>query len=313
MRRGGVITGYTIGLDPAALGYAVGALVFLKIRQHDWRRARDAIAAIPGVESLMMCAGEYDLVATVRCADMAAFRDTLLVQLHAIDDVLGSSTAFVLDETRRALAAVAVRLARSSDRSGAPMGEAHGHDHGRPRLRAGARHHGRLLHRLGADRRLPRRAGGRRDRHRVAGPAVRRRAHGHRRPRPRHGAGGHPRRQPRGRTAQRTFGLYRLEILAALANAVLLFGVAGYVLYRGGRPARRRAARSTLGAGARRRRARAGREPRLVRCCCATGAKESLNVRGAYLEVLSRHPRLGRRDRGRRRDGASPAGRGSTR
>jgi len=28
----------------------------------------------------------------------------------------------------------------------------------------------------------------------------------------------------------RTFGLYRLEILAALANAVLLFGVAGYVL-----------------------------------------------------------------------------------
>lgn len=29
----------------------------------------------------------------------------------------------------------------------------------------------------------------------------------------------------------RTFGLYRLEILAALANAVLLFGVAGYVLY----------------------------------------------------------------------------------
>ena len=35
------------------------------------------------------------------------------------------------------------------------------------------------------------------------------------------------------RTAQaqhRTFGLYRLEILAALANAVLLFGVAGYVL-----------------------------------------------------------------------------------
>ena len=28
-----------------------------------------------------------------------------------------------------------------------------------------------------------------------------------------------------------TFGLYRLEILAALANAALLFGVAGYVLY----------------------------------------------------------------------------------
>ena len=30
---------------------------------------------------------------------------------------------------------------------------------------------------------------------------------------------------------QRTFGLYRLEILAALLNAVLLFAVAGYVLF----------------------------------------------------------------------------------
>ena len=29
--------------------------------------------------------------------------------------------------------------------------------------------------------------------------------------------------------SQRTFGLYRLEILAALANAALLFGVAGYI------------------------------------------------------------------------------------
>lgn len=35
------------------------------------------------------------------------------------------------------------------------------------------------------------------------------------------------------RAGSRTFGLYRLEILAALANAVLLFGVAGYVIYEG--------------------------------------------------------------------------------
>ena len=32
------------------------------------------------------------------------------------------------------------------------------------------------------------------------------------------------------RTRYRTFGLYRLEILAALANSVLLFGVSAYVL-----------------------------------------------------------------------------------
>jgi DNA-binding Lrp family transcriptional regulator len=101
LRRIGAITGFTATLDPTLLGYGLCALVFLKIQQHGWRQARDAIVEVPGVESLMMCAGEYDLVAVVRSPDMAHFRDTLLVQLHAIDGVLGSSTAFVLDEVRK--------------------------------------------------------------------------------------------------------------------------------------------------------------------------------------------------------------------
>jgi DNA-binding Lrp family transcriptional regulator len=101
LRRIGAIVGYSAIVDPTALGYGICALVFLKIEQHGWREARDAIVGVSGVESLMMCAGEYDLVATVRCTDMAHFRDTLLVELHAIDGVVGSSTAFVLDEVRR--------------------------------------------------------------------------------------------------------------------------------------------------------------------------------------------------------------------
>ena len=103
LQRIGAITGFTATVDPAVLGYGISALVFLRIRQHDWRRARDAIAAVRGVESLMMCAGEYDLVAVVRSRDMAEFRDVLLVELHAIDDVIGSETAFVLDEVCRPL------------------------------------------------------------------------------------------------------------------------------------------------------------------------------------------------------------------
>jgi DNA-binding Lrp family transcriptional regulator len=103
LRRVGAITGFTATLDPAVLGFGLCALVFIKIRQHEWRAARDAIVEVPGVESLMMCAGEYDLVATVRSTDMAHFRDALLVQLHAIDGVVGSSTAFVLDEVRKPL------------------------------------------------------------------------------------------------------------------------------------------------------------------------------------------------------------------
>ncbi|PZR55007.1 cation transporter [Xylanimonas oleitrophica] len=83
---------------------------------------------------------------------------------------------------------------------------------------------------------------------------------------------------------QRTYGLYRLEVLAALANGVLLFGVAGWVLVE----AVRRFSEPPEVPGL----------PLLVTAVLglvvnvisfrllAAGAKESLNVRGAHLEVL---------------------------
>lgn len=86
-------------------------------------------------------------------------------------------------------------------------------------------------------------------------------------------------------SAKRTYGLYRVEVLAALANAVLLFGVAGYILYE----AIERFRHPTEVAGA----------PMMITAALGLlanvvvflflrgGAGESLNVRGAYLEVLA--------------------------
>ncbi len=84
---------------------------------------------------------------------------------------------------------------------------------------------------------------------------------------------------------QRTFGLYRLEILAALANAVLLFGVAAYVLYeaviRLGED-REIASLPVLIVGV------LGLAVNVVAfLLLREGAKESLNVEGAYVEVMS--------------------------
>ena len=86
-------------------------------------------------------------------------------------------------------------------------------------------------------------------------------------------------------TAEKTYGYYRVEILAALVNAVALLGVAGWILFeaweRVFRPERIAAGPmlvvAVLGLG--------------VNLACAwmlhAGAGESLNVRAAYLEVLS--------------------------
>ncbi len=85
--------------------------------------------------------------------------------------------------------------------------------------------------------------------------------------------------------ASRTFGLYRLEILAAFVNALLLFGVAVYVLVEALR--RLTATPEVLGA------------PMLVVATLGlvvnlvaftllrSGSKDSVNIEGAYLEVLA--------------------------
>ncbi|MGC4791255.1 cation diffusion facilitator family transporter [Micromonospora sp. DT178] len=87
-----------------------------------------------------------------------------------------------------------------------------------------------------------------------------------------------------GADPQRTFGLYRLEVLAALANAALLSGVAVYVVIEA---VRRFGDPPEVLAG-----------PMLVVAVLGllanvgafallrSGAKESINVHGAYLEVL---------------------------
>ncbi len=88
-----------------------------------------------------------------------------------------------------------------------------------------------------------------------------------------------------GPTFSRTFGFYRAEVLAALGNAVLLFGVAGYVLFEAiGRISDPPAVPGlpVLLAAA------AGLVANLVSfAVLRKGAEESINVRGAYLEVLA--------------------------
>lgn len=83
----------------------------------------------------------------------------------------------------------------------------------------------------------------------------------------------------------RTFGLYRLEILAALANAVLLIGVAAFVLVeavqRLSEPAEVSSLPMLLVAIG-------GLLVNLVAfALLRSGASESINVEGAYLEVMA--------------------------
>jgi cobalt-zinc-cadmium efflux system protein len=91
-----------------------------------------------------------------------------------------------------------------------------------------------------------------------------------------------------GRTVGRqrqTFGLYRLEILAALANALLLVGIAGYAIYEG---VSRLGAPPAIDGGLMFWVALGGLLVNLFGILMLRGgAAESLNVEGAYTEVLA--------------------------
>ena len=85
-------------------------------------------------------------------------------------------------------------------------------------------------------------------------------------------------------TPERTFGYYRLEILAAVINAVLLFGVAGFVLVEAWR---RLQEPPEVASGLMLLVALVGLIANAISMwLLRRGQAESLNLRGAYLEVL---------------------------
>jgi cobalt-zinc-cadmium efflux system protein len=88
-----------------------------------------------------------------------------------------------------------------------------------------------------------------------------------------------------GTSDRRTFGLYRAEVLAALANAALLCGVAAWVVVEA---VRRFSAPPEIPGLPLMLTAAAGLAANVaVFLLLRDGAKESLNLRGAYLEVLA--------------------------
>jgi len=85
--------------------------------------------------------------------------------------------------------------------------------------------------------------------------------------------------------AHRTYGWYRLEILAALVNTVLLFGVAAYVVYEA---VQRLGGEHEVASTPMIAVAVLGLTINLIAFrLLAAGAQESLNLRGAYLEVIA--------------------------
>ena len=98
LRDDGVIRSIRAELDPAKLGLSLGAIILGDIDQASWRRVRERLMALPGVERLTLTSGGHDFVLMVRAPDLTALRDLVLLKLHDMPEVRATQTMLLLDE-----------------------------------------------------------------------------------------------------------------------------------------------------------------------------------------------------------------------
>jgi DNA-binding Lrp family transcriptional regulator len=98
LEQSGVITGYTVTIDPQRYGYGLSAYVYLKISQHSWKSVREKVLAITEVEHGALVAGESDIVLLIRTRDAGSLRDLLLTKLHQMPGIVSTQTVVIFDE-----------------------------------------------------------------------------------------------------------------------------------------------------------------------------------------------------------------------
>ncbi|GGL01008.1 Lrp/AsnC family transcriptional regulator [Mangrovihabitans endophyticus] len=81
--------------DPLTLGFARQAMVGVKV-SGDLRPVADAVAAIPEVDYVVICAGGYDLLAELVCTDDEHLLRLLNDAIRTIDGVLATETFMYL-------------------------------------------------------------------------------------------------------------------------------------------------------------------------------------------------------------------------
>lgn len=98
LQDAGVITGFTVRVDPVKAGLGASAHVTLKLRQHNWRELRTTLLAIPEVWHVSLVGGNMDVILLVRARDNAALRRVIFDELQPLPSVVDTQTYMIFDD-----------------------------------------------------------------------------------------------------------------------------------------------------------------------------------------------------------------------
>ncbi len=98
LQDSGVIRGFTVDIDPAALGLGLPAYVHVRIKQNTWKTFRQKAWALEEAVHVALVAGDFDCVLLVRCRDAEHLRSLVLEKVQSLPEVLATQTVLVFEE-----------------------------------------------------------------------------------------------------------------------------------------------------------------------------------------------------------------------
>lgn len=101
LRTGGVISRFTVQVDPVRTGLGICALIFVTVRQQMWPQFRSQLSLMPEVEYCAITTGQHDAMIQVRAVDVAAVHRLVSERLAGIPAVKATETVLILDEVIR--------------------------------------------------------------------------------------------------------------------------------------------------------------------------------------------------------------------
>ena len=93
-----VIRGFTIDVDPAALGLGLPAYIHVRIKQNTWKSFRKKAWALEEAAHVALVAGDFDCVILVRARDAQHLRELVLERIQALPEVVATQTVLVFEE-----------------------------------------------------------------------------------------------------------------------------------------------------------------------------------------------------------------------
>jgi Lrp/AsnC family transcriptional regulator, leucine-responsive regulatory protein len=128
MQESGAIRGYTVKIDPAAIGYPETVILQLTLENHNDETLEEfgrALEDIPEVLEAFLVSGDYDYYVRIAVRDTRDYERMLRERLYRIPGIRHSKSSFVLRRLKESLSPLAApgdapRGTLAKARGGAP-------------------------------------------------------------------------------------------------------------------------------------------------------------------------------------------------